>query len=135
MSSSQDKLPDQSFSSGQRIKSQKDIDGLFASQNGFFRYPFKVVLKVVDNENYPLRLLISVPKRIIKKAVDRNKIKRLIREAWRQNKAQVESQLSMSSRKLDIALIYTAKDILPYKEIEDKIIQIFQRLIKVNEDC
>jgi ribonuclease P protein component len=134
MTSRQDKLVDQSFPRGQRIRSQKEIDALFASPKVFFRYPFKVVINDGSNGKHPLRLLVSVPKRIIRKAVVRNKIKRLIREAWRKNKAHLELHLTESQRCFDVALIYNAKSVLPYIEIEDKIIQIFQRLIQVNEE-
>jgi ribonuclease P protein component len=74
--------------------------------------------------------LVSVSKRNFKKAVDRNRIKRLIREAYRQNKSILGSNLASQPESLLLGFIYTAKTIMEYKEIERKIILILQRLIK-----
>ncbi len=128
-------LADQSFQREQRLRSPRDIQALFESQQMFYQYPFKIVYCTLRSNTSSLRILISVPKRAFKKAVDRNRIKRLIREAWRRNQSQLLEIVSQKGIGLDIGLIYTAKIIHNYKEIEDKIILITKRLIKVNEDC
>jgi len=76
----------QTFKKGERLSSEKSIATLFAEGDSFFQYPFKVVYKK-EQSTYPfsVQLLISVSKRNFKKAVDRNKIKRLIREAYRKS--------------------------------------------------
>jgi ribonuclease P protein component len=68
-----------------------------------------------------------VPKRNIRKAVLRNKIKRRIREAYRKNKNQFLTVKEQEAN-FSIIFIYTAKEEIPYQEIETKIIQILQRL-------
>lgn len=122
------------FSKNERLHSKVLIEDLFANGDSFFKYPFKVIVKKTQPENETqIRILISVPKRTIKKAVDRNKIKRLIREAYRLNKNIIYEQLGEQSCLLDIAFIYTAKSILSYQEIERKIILILQTIKNQNE--
>ncbi len=70
-------------------------------------------------------MMASVPKNIFKRAVDRNVIKRRIREGYRLNKAKLESDDFFS-----IAYIYTAKEILPSDFIHDKITVSFKKLIE-----
>jgi len=125
----------QTFKKEERLSGKKSIAALFGEGSGFFVYPFKVVFLTVPDEcPVPVQLLISVSKRNFKKAVDRNKIKRLIREAYRKNKHILCDDLSVHSKSLFLGFIYNAKTIMEYKEIERKIILILQRLIKGDEE-
>ena len=121
----------QTFKKEERLSSKKSIAVLFAEGDSFFQYPFKVIFKKGQSEQaFPVQLLISVSKRNFKKAVDRNKIKRLIREAYRLNKHLLSDALTDSKGSLLLAFIYTAKTIPEFKEVERKIILILQRLIE-----
>ena len=122
------------FSKDERLHSKIFIEDLFANGDSFFKYPFKVLVKKIVAEQEPIaKVLISVPKRTFKKAVDRNKIKRLIKEAYRQNKSIIYSMQNAESLFLHIAFVYTAKSILSYQEIERKIILILQ-IIKNHDE-
>ena len=116
------------FKKVERLKKKKDIQELFNRGSSFYLYPFKILF---IQENTPVdegtchQILISVPKRKFKKAVDRNKLKRRIREAYRLNKRFLDFP-----GKLLIAYIYTAKDILPYQEIESKLVLSLKRLVR-----
>jgi len=120
----------------ERLHSKKLIDQLFEKGDSFFVYPFKVFsLKAEPTFPYPAQLFISVPKRNIKKATDRNKIKRLIREAYRLNKAIIAGQPKSRGNQLVFGLIYIQKTILSFAEIERKIILILQRLNEQDEQA
>jgi ribonuclease P protein component len=67
--------------------------------------------------------MFSVSKRNFKKATDRNLLKRRMREAYRLNKAALPG-----TSKLQMAYIYTAKEILMFDEIRDKLLLSFKRL-------
>ncbi|MCF6341841.1 MAG: ribonuclease P protein component [Bacteroidales bacterium] len=117
------------------MHSRKQIGRLFKEGDTFYKYPFKVVFMNDSQAETELpKILIAVSKRNFKKAVDRNKLKRLVREAYRKNKAQLLSSCQRNKLSLIFGLIYTAKTILPYTEIETKIILILQRLIKGDEE-
>ncbi len=121
----------QTFTKEERLHSQKQIDRLFDEGLSFFAFPFKVIYLAENVGDACLpQLLISVSRKNFKRAVDRNKIKRLIREAYRKNKVSLVNNAFSKQVSMKIGLIYTAKTILPYAEIERKIILLLQRLIE-----
>jgi len=124
----------QTFKKGERLHSKKLIDYLFGNGQSFFIYPFKVIFaKWPEKREFPAEILISVSKKNFKHAVKRNKIKRLIREAYRRNKEIVWETMQNKETTLLISFIYVADNVLSYEEIEKKIILILQRLKKENE--
>jgi len=80
-----------------------------------------------------VQLLISVTKKNFKKAVDRNKLKRLVREGYRSNKLLLYDYLNEHNKSTLLGLIYVGETILSPKEIEQKLILILQRLIEQDE--
>ena len=96
----------------------------------------KVIFIDIEDENIDsIQLLVSVPKRNLKNAVDRNRVKRLAREAYRLNKKEFCQKLKAKDQQLLIGLIYTDRNILPFAKIESKIILILQRLIEQDEQA
>ena len=124
----------QAFKKSERLHSKKLISKLFEEGKTFIIYPFKVVyLEQISDTTSPVQVLVSVSRRNFKKATDRNKVKRLIRESYRKNKTRLPSHNSAYDKQLLIGLIYTANTILTYNEIERKIILILQRLNEQDE--
>ncbi|NVN93755.1 MAG: ribonuclease P protein component [Bacteroidetes bacterium] len=120
----------QTFKKEERLCSKKSIDFLFANGKSFYFTPFKIKWLYQDFEtDYPVQIMIVVPKRYFKKAHERNKIKRQIREAYRINKFILYDSLKIKEKKISLAIIYNGKEISSYKLIEEKIILILQRLI------
>ena len=70
-----------------------------------------------------------------KKAVDRNKLKRLVREGYRKNKLLLYDYLNENNKSLLLGLVYVGETILSPKEIEQKLILILQRLIEQDEEA
>ena len=115
----------------QRLYKKKAIQLLFEKGKGFNFYPFRVVVYAhtsEDDEPSIPRFLVSVSKKRFHHAVKRNKVKRLVREAWRRNKSELIVKCEEYKITFDIALVYTATTILPYEEIEKKIKQLSLRL-------
>lgn len=111
------------------LRKKKLIGELFTNGSSFFIYPFKLYyLPNKDLNNN--QVLFSVSKKYFKNAVDRNKIKRRLREAYRHNKHILRPE----SDKIYycIAIVYISKLILPYSEIELKLIKVLRRLMSVN---
>jgi ribonuclease P protein component len=111
------------FQKSERLYKKKDIQELFDKGSSFYFYPFRVLSQKQTALEAPHQVLFSVSKRNFKRAVDRNLIKRRMREAYRLNKATLPQTLT-----LQLAYIYTAKKILPFTEIRDKMIDSFKRL-------
>ena len=115
----------------QRLYKKKAIQTLFSKGKGFTLYPFRVIVyshDSCDDEPSIPRVVISVSKKRFHHAVKRNKVKRLVREAWRKNKSQMMIKCEKQKKTFDFALVYTATIILSYEEIEKKIKQLSLRL-------
>ncbi len=123
----------QAFKKTERLNEKKLVQKVFKEGNSLFKYPFKVIYLEFDKTtDYPAKVLISVAKRNFKKAVTRNKIKRLIREAYRKNKYLLCDNYTNERKNCFktriIVLIYVGKEVMKYQEIEKKINLILQEL-------
>ena len=86
-------------------------------------------------KGYDLRSGFAVSNRNFKKATDRNRVKRLMREAYRLQKNILQSRLKEGNTSLSIFFVYTAKELPDFTDIKEKMSLILQRLIKiVNEN-
>ncbi|MEN0051813.1 MAG: ribonuclease P protein component [Bacteroidota bacterium] len=119
------------FSKNERLKSTKTIEQLFRKGNSFAKYPLRLVWLEQENKvDAPVQITFSVPKKKFKKAVDRNRIKRQIREAWRLNKHELLEQIP--SKSYAFMLIYTAKEPFIYADIEKSMKKIIHKFVKVS---
>jgi len=121
---------DNSFTKQERLSGKKLMDELFRDGESFTVYPFRVVYMVADQltEGSPARVGISVPKKRIKTAVERNLIKRRIREAYRLNKGKLYDTLINEKKTLIFMLLYLHGAKKGYAEVEEKINLILGRL-------
>ncbi|MFA8449241.1 MAG: ribonuclease P protein component [Bacteroidales bacterium] len=123
------------FKKNERLCGKKQIAELFGCGNSEFVYPFKMlILEDELKESEPsVQVLISVPKKYFRKAYQRNSMKRLIREAYRDNKSGLVLACESKKIQLQIALIYVAKEALDYVYIEKKMKEALQRITKLYE--
>lgn len=110
------------FKKIERLSSRKDIALLYNSGKQKIFFPLKIYWRATSFQSpYPLRLLISVPKRMHKKAVDRNLLKRRIREAYRLQKQPFYDLLSAAGRQADLMILYTGKEIALMPELMQQV--------------
>ncbi len=118
-----------SFKKNERLKSRSTILSIFTLNKNVRLYPFKIVWLVEPVLNhFTPKIGVSVSKRNYKKAVQRNFIKRRMREVFRLNKQILYSNLNEHNIHLACMIIYTGKEILSYDEMERKIKKLFIRL-------
>lgn len=109
------------LSRNERLKSRKQIDKLFNSGNYLNLPPLRLGYLVDEaGENDALQLGVGVSGRHFKKAVDRNRVKRLLREAWRVQKTELANLAKDRNRSLKVFIIYTGRELPDYQLIFEK---------------
>ena len=117
------------FRKEERLNQEKLIKELFDKGSSFYVFPFKVFWSKTSVESSTThQVLFSVPKRNFKRAVDRNLLKRRMREAYRLNKRSLPA-----STKLIIAYIYNANEILTFAQIQERLVKTFNRFDHVEK--
>ena len=111
----------------EKLHSFGAIRRLFAEGRGGFVYPFRYVVYAEGAEEIKAEILFSTPKKFLKRANCRNTVRRRMREAYRLNKSILESG---EKRHLQVALIYSAKEVLDYKTIENATKRILENLCR-----
>ncbi|MDT7828874.1 ribonuclease P protein component [Pricia sp. S334] len=116
---------DFSYPKNEKLKSRKLIDLLFAEGRSVSKYPVKLIyLKTVLPKDAKIQAGVAVPKRNFKSAVKRNRIKRLLREAYRLNKHQV---FNNSDGGFAFLFLYLGKEMPSYPEVENAMIKVLAR--------
>ena len=115
-----------------RLKSRKSIDSLFKEGNSFSNFPFRVLWK--HEKDGGLKAGFTVSSKNFKKATDRNRIKRLIRESYRLQKNELQNMDTFREKGLHLFFIFTGKEIPDYDLIYEKTGNVLKRLIKLTEE-
>ena len=119
------------FPKKQKLCGEKVIERLFANGKSISEKPFRAIWNFEkNNDQVFVKSLIVVSKKRLKLAVERNVVKRRIKEAYRLQKKQLEYFLESTNQQLNLAIIYQQEEILDYKTLEEKINLLLSRLIK-----
>ncbi len=139
------------FRKNERLGNNRLQSLLFDQGKSFFQYPFRVQYLFFGKKGmdehlrhqedhppgavflYPAKCLVSVSKRQMKKAVQRNRAKRLVREAYRKNKNTFYTFLERERCNAMVAFVYTADKILSYNEIQEAVSQSIKKLETILE--
>lgn len=116
-----------SFPTKEKLKSKKLIGELFTDGKSVSSFPVKLIYLPCTLENTPLKVGVTVPKRNFKSAVDRNKIKRLLREGYRLNKHVIFNNID---KEFALLFLYLGKKMPDYAEIEKSMIEVLAKFYK-----
>jgi ribonuclease P protein component len=116
----------------ERLKLKKQIDTLFSLGKAYSVLPITIKYLVTTRSSLDQPRVLTgftVPKKRFKRAVKRNRIKRLMREAWRIHKAEIRT--STENQQLHVFLIYTGTELLSFNKIETAILKSIEKLNSV----
>lgn len=124
----------------ERLKSRKQIEQLFDKGKSIVITPFRVYFLIDEMLNaqrsmFNVQFGVGVSARNFKKAVDRNRIKRLTREAWRLQKNEITEKASETQRQLNVFFIYTGKELPDFTTVKEKVAIALKKLAdKIDEN-
>jgi ribonuclease P protein component len=121
------------FKKAEKLCSKKIIDQLFANGQSFIAFPLKIVFLPTELQtSSPVQAGFTVSKKIFKRAVTRNRIKRLMREAYRLNKYQLYEQVE--DKQLAVFFIFIGKEMPTFVSVETAIKKAFHQISRKKEE-
>jgi len=127
-----------SFTKAERLCSHRLIERLYAEGHRMLEFPYSVQWLLVPAAESPCQVLIIAPKRKFRHAVDRNRVKRLTRECYRQKKSVLYTFLRNHNLSLVFSMVYIHNEIMPYDPLMkrmDKLIVKLQKEIADETGC
>jgi len=123
-----------------KLKSRKQTQYLFSKGQSIHVFPIKLIftIEIIETDankamaefNGVLQAGVGAPSRTFRKAVQRNRVKRLLREAYRLEKPSFMEQLSLTNKRLNLFFLYTDSVVLTQLEIQHKIKEALNLLVK-----
>ncbi|WP_250433570.1 ribonuclease P protein component [Hanstruepera flava] len=119
------------YSKKEKLKSKKLIDILFSEGKSVSSYPLRMVYLATElNSDSRLNVGVSVSKRHFKKAPDRNRIKRLMREAYRLNKTVIFNNITTQYA---LMILYIGNEKPKFSDVESATVKLFDKFIKATK--
>lgn len=116
----------------ERLKSRKSIEQLFSEGKKIVVVPFRVLYLISQSaDRASLLFSVGVSAKNFKKAVDRNRVKRLTREAYRLQKNDLQKKTEAKGIQLNVFFIYTGKELPEYDEVYKKVGLVLNKLDKL----
>jgi ribonuclease P protein component len=115
----------------ERLKSSLRIQELLKNGQSFSVFPLKIYWDTSPSgQEYPVRVAISVPKKKIRRAVDRNLMKRRIREAYRLNKEIIYQPLKNREMNISLLILFLSDEFLTFEKLEPAMKKLLGKLVK-----
>lgn len=132
-------MKDFRFQRGERLKSRKEIERLFepGSSKALVQYPLRLVWRPMEEErtSFPVQFTVSVSKRRFKLAVTRNRVKRLVREAYRLHKHELYDGLPTEAPPMAWMIIFIGKEVPEYRKVDKAMRKLIAKFLRQNHSA
>jgi ribonuclease P protein component len=112
-----------------KLKSRKSIEALFSKGKSFTNFPFRICWQFVTDEA-GIKVGFTASSRNFKNATDRNRIKRLMREAYRLQKNELQENILAQQKSLHLFFIFTGKEVPTFEIVSEKMGSVLKKLLK-----
>ena len=119
-----------SYNKKEKLKSRKQLEQLFTAGTTFVIFPVKVIYKEVEVQDSVLKTGVGASRKNFKRAVERNRIKRLLRETYRTEKPVLLNYLQQNKKQIALFFLYIDKSLPEYHVLKEKMQQAIEKLIK-----
>ena len=131
MSASPDTFLRQTFRKNERLCSRKIIEVLALKGKKINEHPIRLQwIQSPLTTDVPVQAAFSVPKKNFKRAVDRNRLKRRMRESYRKNKSYLSSLINSDNLQYALLFVFSGKEIISYVDVEEKTKLILTRFVE-----
>lgn len=117
-----------SYQRKEKLKSRKTLDEIFSVGKSFSVFPLKLFYLLPAADAKPVKAGVGVSARNFPKAVDRNRIKRLLRETYRLQKTSLHNSLVQKQKSVAVFLLYTGKEMPDYQLLDEKMKTVLTKL-------
>lgn len=124
-------MPRNTFSKQQRLKSRKKLQQVFAGRKAVFAENIKLLYLTGDADKGFVKCGVGLSGRYFKKAVDRNRVKRLLREAYRLQQHQLNESAENNQKEISVFILYTGRELPQYEQLYQNVGVALQKLIKL----
>jgi ribonuclease P protein component len=119
-----------SYNKTEKLKSRKQMEMIFAKGKSFLVFPVKVFYMQVEGEmDAPIKVGVGASSKVFKKAVDRNRVKRLLREAYRLNKIPLHEFVQANNKQVAVFMLYIDKTLPQMPQLQTKMPLVIDKLI------
>ena len=123
-----------SYNKKEKLKSRKQLEQLFIAGETILVFPIKIFFQKVEEQEGIIKTGVGVSKKIFRKAVARNRIKRLLREAYRTEKPGLLNYLQQNKKQIALFFLYIDKSLPEYNLLKEKMQQAIEKLIKTLDE-
>lgn len=119
-----------SYNKTEKLKSRKTLNELFTKGKSFSVFPVKLFYTITENDQ-TIKAGVGVSARNFKKAVDRNRIKRLLRECYRLNKLSLHTTVAAKQKGVSVFFLYVGKELPEYTMLNEKVQTVLTKLEEI----
>ncbi|SPY35095.1 ribonuclease P [Porphyromonas cangingivalis] len=125
------KMKPNGLSKEERLYLNREVEALFASRKSFSAFPFRIIIQTEEVCEGGVKILVSIPKKRLKHATDRNTMKRRTRESYRINKSAIVAFARENGLVIRIGFLYIANELTQSDKVLRSVQYALDKIVSV----